>query len=138
MIELYLRSAREAVEGDELELWRDSYNENLACKEAIEEAIRQNFDGLWLKDDCVQPMLDRFGADRLSYVLANTIQQKSYDGRFSQQNKMWAQSVNVAKDGSHSTALIVSSHPAVLDGFTHLFREVVKQEQMEKNSMTMK
>lgn len=137
MSELYLRSANAAISEGELELWRDSYHENLACKEAIEESIRQNFDGLWLKRDCIQPVLDRFGVDRVEYVLANTIQKLSWDGRFSRDNRAWAEGVDVVQDGSHNSALIITSHPAVLDGFTHLFREVVKQEQMEKNSMTM-
>ena len=28
-----------------LALWRASHRENIACKEAIEEAVRQHFDG---------------------------------------------------------------------------------------------
>ena len=138
MSELYLRSVNEAISEGELALWRDSYNEILACKEAIEESICQNFDGSFLDHDCIQPVLHRFGADRMSYVLANTVRQLSWDGRFSRENRAWSQDVDVVQDGSHNAAFVVSSHPAVLDGFIHLFREVVKQEQVEKNNMTMK
>ena len=48
---LYPYSAKEARERNELSLWRESHRANIACREAIEDTIRQNFDGLYLNED---------------------------------------------------------------------------------------
>ena len=42
---LYLSSFSEAKRQNEVALWRASHLENIACKQAIEEAIRRAFDG---------------------------------------------------------------------------------------------
>ena len=56
---LYLGSVSEARRQNELALWRASHLENIACKQAIEEAIRRGFDGMHLSHDCA-----RMGAGR--------------------------------------------------------------------------
>ena len=43
-------------------------------------------------------MVEQFGFDRPIYVLANTVQEKSYDGGISQSSKDWAETVPVAGD----------------------------------------
>ena len=55
---LYPYSAAEANKRNELALWRESHKVNIACRNAIEETIRQNFDGMNLKEKCIQPVLD--------------------------------------------------------------------------------
>lgn len=49
---LYPYSAKEARERNELSLWRESHRANIACREAIEDAIRRSFDGMHLDKDC--------------------------------------------------------------------------------------
>lgn len=44
--ELYPRSLEDAGQLGELERWRESHKRNVACALAIEEAIRQGFDGM--------------------------------------------------------------------------------------------
>lgn len=39
--------------------------------------------------------MNQFGAERVLYVLANTIQQKEWDGRFTYPNKEWAKTVSI-------------------------------------------
>ena len=58
---LYPYSAAEANKRNELSLWRESHKVNIACHNAIEETIRQNFDGMNLKEKCIQPVLDEYG-----------------------------------------------------------------------------
>ena len=48
---LYPYSSEEARRRDELSLWRASHQENISCKKAIEEAVRQHFDGSHLDND---------------------------------------------------------------------------------------
>lgn len=55
---LYPYSAKEARERNELSLWRESHRANIACREAIEDAIRRSFDGMHLDKDCITPVLD--------------------------------------------------------------------------------
>ena len=50
---LYPYSANEARKRGELALWRASHQANISCKRAIEESIRQNFDGMRLNNGCV-------------------------------------------------------------------------------------
>lgn len=54
---LYPYSAQEAKKRNQLPMWRESYHANVACRNAIEETIRQNFDGMHLKKDCLEPVL---------------------------------------------------------------------------------
>ena len=61
---LYPYSAAEANKRNELALWRESHKANIACRNAIEETIRQNFDGMNLKEKCIQPVLDEYGYKR--------------------------------------------------------------------------
>ena len=42
---LYLGSVSEARQYNELDRWRESHRLNIACREAIEEAIRAKLDG---------------------------------------------------------------------------------------------
>ncbi|MBR2881133.1 MAG: DUF3849 domain-containing protein, partial [Prevotella sp.] len=84
---LYLNSLREAKRYDEVPKWRESHKLNVACKDAIEEAIRNGFDGMHLDKDCAKGVIEDYGFKRVGWVLSNTIQQKNDDGRFSPYNK---------------------------------------------------
>lgn len=119
---VYPYSATEAGKRNELHRWRDSFRMNIACKKAIEDAIRQSFDGMHLKEDCVKGVIEQFGFKRTAWVLANTIQQKEWDGRFSPANKEWAKQVFIPPDDNHNSLFVVNSHPAVLDGFVNPYR----------------
>lgn len=136
--QLYKPSLAEAIDRNEKDLFRASHKLNIACKKAVETAIRENFDGMHLKTGCIAQVLEEYGTDRVNWVLANTVQQKDYDGRFSRDNKEWAKSFPVPESGASGYDLrcdfIVESHPAVLDGFIHLARkeQAMEQEKPEK------
>ncbi|MCD8107045.1 MAG: DUF3849 domain-containing protein [Oscillospiraceae bacterium] len=126
-VPIYTRTGAYANEHGELEEYRASKNENIACKEAIEKAISDNFDGMNLNHSAVEPVIEDFGKERVAFVLASTIQVKDWDGRFSQSNKDWAASVptiaEVNPENDIRTEWAVQSHPAILDGFVDMFRE---------------
>ena len=50
---LYPYSSAEARDRKELPLWRESHKANIACRNAIEDAIRQSFDGMHLDKNCI-------------------------------------------------------------------------------------
>ena len=78
--------------------------------------------GMHLQKDAATIVCDEFGVDRVNYVLANTIQNLEWDGRFSQSNKDWAKRFFIPKS-EQNTAFSISSHPAVLDGFVNQTRQ---------------
>lgn len=121
--DLYPYSAEEARRRDELDQWRQSHRMNIACVEFIEDSILSGFDGMHLDTACVKSVIAAYGYRRTGFVLANTLQELSYDGRFNPSNKAWGKQTFVPPDKRHNYEFIVSSHPAVLDGFINEFRE---------------
>ena len=122
----YPYSAAEARKRNELSLWRESHKANIACRDAIEDAIRRNFDGMYLNEDCLAPVLTAYGYKRTAWVLANTLHELKWDGRFSYANKHWAEKIYIPTDLIHNSDFVVRSHPAVLDGFVSLYRKAVQ------------
>ena len=55
---LYLNSLREAKRYNEVSKWVESHKLNVACKEAIEHAIRNGFDGMYLDKDCARGVIE--------------------------------------------------------------------------------
>ena len=119
---MYPYTAKEARERGELELWRANFRTNCACAGAIELAIRRDFDGMHLGADCAKSVIDQYGYKRVGFVLANTLQEQSYDGRYHETNKRWSRSIFVHEDGGHRHTFLINSHPAVLDGFVSEYR----------------
>lgn len=137
---LYKHTAAYALEHGELEQYRAFLQANIACKNAVEAAIRQHFDGMHLNEAAVTEVMGAYRKERVCYVVANTIQQKSWDERFSSSNKEWAAQFEIGAavrpDYDSRGAFVVDSHPAVLDGFTGLLRRECEKpslyERMEK------
>ena len=129
-VPLYTGSREYARTHDELPLWRESLNENIRCKRAIEDAIRQSFDGMHLKPDCAESVIQEFSFDRVEYVLGNTLHQLSYDGRFSWSNKEWGENIEIPDD-HRNCEFCVGSHPAVLDGFIAEYRKAAEEQRQD-------
>ena len=131
---LYPYSVQEAKKRNQLPMWRESYHANVACQNAIEETIRQNFDGMHLKKDCLEPVLAEYGYKRTEWVLATTLQELSWDGRFSRTNKQWAARRYIPQDERHNAEITVRSHPAIAGcsrGHRKVIQEVVQQVTVE-------
>ena len=124
-VPLYPYGAKEARERDEIEKWRESFRENCACAGGIEIAIRENFDGMHLKNGAVEWVVNQYGYKRTEYVLANTVQELRYDGRFHPDNRTWAGAHYIPEDETHNACFAVRSHPAILDGFISNYRKLV-------------
>ena len=128
----YRHSIQEARVRGEVSEWRDSYRANVACKKAIESAIRENFDGSHLRKELAQSVIDQFGMERVAYVLANTLQIKDWDERFSPVNREWFGRITVPPDEEHNYDFAVDSHSTVLDGFMDQFRSAWQKLQQEQ------
>lgn len=132
-IPIYPHTGSYAQANGEITQFRESNLANIACKAAIESAIAKHFDGMHLNPKAISEVMEVFGADRVQYVLANTIQIKSWDGRFSRDNKAWAAKIDVVEDvtAGHDRRLsfTINSHPAVLDGFVSQARQAFQQHE---------
>ena len=125
-VPLYPYSAKDAMKRGEIEKWRESFRENCACAGGIDILIRENFDGMHLDKNCITPVLEEYGYKRTAWVLANTLHELKWDGRFSPANKQWAERRYIPQDERHNAAITVRSHPAVLDGFVSFYRKAVQ------------
>ena len=88
----------------------------------------------------VKDVLEKFGTERVQFILANTIQRKNYDGRISQDNKAWAKNIPTLEDSGasrHCAYLVVDQvNPGLTDLFTRQFRKVAQEQQ--KSSVLQK
>ena len=123
---LYRFSREEARAHDAIKEWRDSYHENCNCAFAIGEAITAHYHDNHL-GDCLTPVVERFGIDRVNWVLANTIQQAEHDGRYSRDNRAWANSFYIPAD-ENNCYFCVKSHPCLVDGLVDMARDYWKNK----------
>ena len=101
-VPVYREMANYAYEAGELDAYRASRDANMACKEAIEAAISENFSNNHLSTEAaVTSVFEQFSPERVQYVLANTIQHKDHDGRIHQSLKDWAKEIEVCPEDTN-------------------------------------
>ena len=138
---VYPHSAAYASEHGEMAQYNLSYQANSACKEAIEQTISAHYAENRLDTEAAaKDVLEKFGMERVQFILANTIQRKNYDGRISQDNKAWAKTIPMLEDSGasrHCAYLVVDQvNPGLTDLFTRQFRKVAQEQQ--KSSVLQK
>ena len=122
----------------EMAQYQASYQANFACKEAVEQAINAHYGDKRLDTgSAVKEVVEKFGPERVEFILANTIRHKDGDGRISRDNKAWAKTVPVPEDSDssrHCAYLVVDS---VNPGLTDLFAREVRNsvQKAEKRSV---
>ena len=135
---LYLSDLSYAVEHRNADAYLDSRKLNLDCKKAIEAAINGHFDGYHLAHDAAADVVETYGSERVSFVLACTVQHLKTDGRFSKETKEWADDFiipeNIGRGMDLNADYVVTSHPAVLDGFIGLARNEMREQGLEKEN----
>lgn len=144
---VYIQSGAHARDAGELDVFRASLRVNIACKEAIEKAIRENY-----ADNCLNTaaiydeVVGRFGPERVKFVLATTIQHKDWDERFSRDNRAWAQTVQMeasfgSRENDRSVYYVVDRpHSGLTDLFVTRFRreQAKEREQPKRESILSK
>ena len=134
---LYRHDAAYAREQGNLDLYRASRRANIACKEAIEASLSEHYRDNRLDKDAVPQVIEQFGYTRTLYVLANTVQQMEWDGRFSPTNKTWAKTVDIPPNpdgfgGDRNLDFVVDSHPGLVD----LFLSQARQDYLRLQPLT--
>ena len=131
-VPVYREMANYAYEAGELDMYRASRDANMACKEAIEAAISENYVDYRLSTRvAVETVLEQFSEERIQYVLANTVQHNLHDGRYHAENKDWAGKISVCEENSES--FIVSQvHPGLVNLFINQFKDLLPEKTQEQ------
>lgn len=125
-----------ANEMGEALLYRESMKANVECARLIERAVSQNYrmhpkgmGGDFDPEQALKAVMEEFSLDRIVYVLANTVRYKLWDGRFSDANKRWAQSVSVCVEtnkfnfSSNSRFVVDKCHSVLTNAFINHVRK---------------
>ena len=141
---IYRHDAAYAREHDELPQYRAAYRANIACKEAIETAIGDNYrDNRLNFQAAMEAVSTDFSMERIEYVLANTVQTKDWDARISDKNKQWAKTVAVIPNvdvwsGDRNWYFVIDQvHPGLTDLFVTHFRKELERMPKEKRPSVM-
>ena len=123
---IYKFSLETALQSDEIKAFHKSRALDAACGEAIDQAIIDNNYELHRYDlkAAARSVIAEYGADRVAWVLATTVQDQDWDGRLSNTNKAWAKGFDIPARPAH----YLTTHLSVLDGFINRFREVEKEK----------
>lgn len=110
----------------------EEHRATLACRDGMEEIIRSGFDGAHLDRGCARKAIEEFGIRRVELVLAVTIQRRSWDERFSQRVREWADTRNIPP-GELDCGYTLNTHSVVMDGFARQYLRAV--EEMAREAM---
>lgn len=135
-VPVYREMANYAYEAGELEAYRASRAANIACKEAIEAAISENYVDYRLSTRvAVETVLEQFSEERVQYVLANTVQHSLHDGRYHAENKDWAGRIAVCEENSDSF-IVSRAHPGLVNLFINEFKDLLPDKAQEQIGAT--
>ena len=101
MTAVYPHDAAYARAHGELAAYRNARRRNIACKDAIEEAIAKHFDGMHLDEACVKEVLD----------------------------KRWALEREIPREPDRWSAYAVAAHPVILNDFINLARQEMQKRE---------
>lgn len=120
---IYPYSLEYARQNDETADYHTSTARNRECAAAIDAAISASNYEQYHYDlsAAFKNVTQEFGIDRVSWVMASTVQHFDYDGRYSHANKEWARAFPIP--GEKGVCPVFKSHPIVLDGFTDKVRQ---------------
>ena len=121
---VYVETGTYARDHGELDAYRESAKLNRECAHAISEYISDNYRDNKLDDSGIKDVIGKFGADRVQIVLANTVQQADWDGRYSRDNKAWANTFPALPDNVFER---VTGHPCLVDGLTDMVRRKLRE-----------
>ena len=110
-----------AREHGELPQYHESRKALADCKAAVETAISSKWDGWDLSQDAAKDVLEQFGSERVAYVLANTVQHRQTDRRFSQKNRDWAKTIPMYLPEEQRPDCVLECHSTKIDSFIDVY-----------------
>ena len=129
---VYTHSLNDAIMSGEQSEWRESYHLNCHCAVDIERAIDDHYDGMRLDGGCAESVVEKYGIDRVEWVLAATVQALDHDGRISSENKSRAAEYDIPGEPTVS-AYCVNSYPGLIDLFCRIVRDMHDEIEYQKS-----
>ena len=122
---VYPYSRAEARRLGEVQKHEDSFQLNVECARAIEQAIREHFNEASekLENDCAQPVLDQYGFTRVKFVLANSVNEMGLPHLLSGAARSWAAQTFVPPDGKYNRYFVADTAVSLLEAFIQQTRE---------------
>ncbi|MCL2546182.1 MAG: YodL domain-containing protein [Oscillospiraceae bacterium] len=129
---IYSLSADEALQKGEIEEFHDSRKLNVECGNAIDNAvIASNYDThRYDLDTAIRGVIDKYGADRVAWVLASNVNYSDHDGRLTAASKEWAKGFDTPTPDVH-----LQSHKILIEGLVDKFRKVEKEKPSLMNAL---
>lgn len=120
IIPLYKNDMITAKENGEMADWRISFNESRNCARAIDKALNDNFADNYLDTDkTFDTVVDEYGAERVTHIIAAQVVNHDWDGRYHNDVKAWAREQTKelsAEFMEDSRKYCLNAHPILIDG----------------------
>jgi hypothetical protein len=123
---VYMHSFFESRSRNEVSAYWESLHLNESCARSIEQAISNSNDGNHRYDlsSALKAVVSEYSQERINIVLANTLRHREYDGRFSPENKAWAQNISLPNQpAEYRNSYFCESRSAILNGFVNQVRK---------------
>lgn len=124
----YRNSRNEAIRLKGLDEWRESHQENIRCRDAIDKMVSEQYSGNILPDKIIKAACQEFGIDRVGWVLANTVIENDYDGRYRPDTKQWAKNAFYMPNDKQNKEFELRSHPELINGMIGQYRTYLSEE----------
>lgn len=121
IVPFYEYSLDNARHCNEVNEWRASHKANIDCKKAIEDAIADNFEDNRFNPDCAIPIIEKYGFDRVNFILQYNLKNAQNDARYSEENRVWGKEL-YAPESNMRMDYLINSHPVLLNSFTDKVR----------------
>ena len=109
------RFRSDAQRAGQLRQWEESLQLNIQCAKSIEEAIGSRGSGGVMKHGDVEAILEQYGIQRVSFVLANSVRRnlQTISGKVSD----WSMSISVPYDEKYISRFSAYADGRLLDAF---------------------
>lgn len=109
---VYRRSHDFSRFAPEKKKWEASHQLNIECAKAIQHAVQSHAEGGQLD---ARPLLDQYGFERMTYVLANSLKPPGVAFSVSDDILEWSLMTGVPNDKDHSPDFTVQANASILE-----------------------
>lgn len=134
IIPLYKNDMITAKENGKMADWRISFNESCNCAKAIDKALNDNFADNYLDTDkTFDTVVDEYGAERVTHIIAAQVVNHDWDGRYHNDVKAWAREQTKelsAEFMEDSRKYYLNAHPILIDGLVTTIMRKEKEKEL--------
>lgn len=100
--------------------------------------VSDRYNGSQLPRSIIEDACEEYGIDRVGWVLANTVNENEYDGRYRPGTKLWAKTVYGIPNERWNSEFKLSSHPELVNAMVGQYRAYVQYfDETENGGITL-